>query len=400
MPLLDKTLQKSILTPSVLRIMQALDGQARAVGGCVRDVLLGCEAGDIDLATPFPPEKVTEKLEEKGIKVVPTGITHGTVTAVLDRVGYEITTLRRDVETDGRHARVEFTDDWQADAARRDFTMNALYVDADAALYDYFNGGKDAREGRVRFIGDAKQRILEDVLRILRFFRFYACLGRGEADPEALAACRELAPLIPRLSIERVARELLKLLAAANPAPALLLMKENGVSAYVLPEMGDFSRLEGLRAAEKKHHVLPLSLTRLAALLPQDRKAAIAAALRLKLSNKDIEMLEALAELPALLSRDAGPERLRSLMYDYGQEQVRAGLLLTGKEIAEALKTVDAWENPIFPLTGKDLLGVGIPPGPVMGSLLKLTEKWWREGDFRAGRAACLDQAKAMGKNP
>src|SRR6185437_3989474 len=215
-------------TRAVLAALGAEGGTARFVGGCVRDTLLGRPIGDIDIATPLTPDRVLARLKAAGIKAVPTGLVHGTVTAVTPQRHLEITTLRRDVETDGRHARIAFTADWAADAARRDFTMNALYLDADGNLFDPMGGLADLRAGRVRFVGDAATRIREDVLRLLRFYRFHAQLGRGTADPTARAACHALAALLPSLSGERIAAETLKLLAAADPIPTLALMAEDG----------------------------------------------------------------------------------------------------------------------------------------------------------------------------
>lgn len=396
---LSKEQQNKILSPPVLSIMRVLGG-ARAVGGAVRDVLLGRAAGDIDLATPLSPENVMAVLSQHRIKAVPTGLLHGTITAVVERVGYEITTLRRDVETFGRHARVEYTDDWQADAARRDFTMNALYVDAEGNLYDYFGGAEDARAGRVRFIGDARQRIQEDVLRVLRFFRFYASLGQGKADAEAVAACLEFAPLITTLSVERVAREFLKLLEAPDPLPALALMRECGMEQHFLPEMTDLTRLQTLLKNEKTYAVIADPLTRFAAILPQEAKVACAVARRLKLSNKDVEKLRVLAELPRQLSRDLGAKAVRAALYDYGETNTRAALLLVQGDIKEPQNIAEKWDNPIFPLSGKDLIPLGKTAGPEMGNILRKLEEIWREADFALDRNALFARAKSMGKNP
>ncbi len=391
MAVLNKEQQNILLTPPVRRLIQALDGKARVVGGAVRDVLMGCAVGDIDLATPLAPDKVMTALGAQDIKAVPTGIDHGTITAVLARTGYEITTLRQDVETFGRHARVEYTDDWRADAARRDFTMNALYVDAAGVLYDYVGGARDAEAGRVRFIGDARQRIKEDVLRILRFFRFYACFGKGAADREALAACRELAPLIPALSVERTARELLKLLAAGDPLPAVMLMGESGVISQVLPEATDFSRLKILLETERKYGAAPSSLRRLAALLPGDAARAVAA--RLKFSNQDTKALGILAKLPERMEKACDPKALHALIYDYGKEMTRSAALFLGADTGAVLKEIELWEVPDFPLKGKDLLALGIPAGPHVGKILRAVEAWWRDRDFEGDREAALAQA-------
>ena len=391
--MLTKDQQAKILTPNVQKLLTALHGNARMVGGAVRDVVVGRKVGDIDIASTMPPDRVTEILNAAGIKTVPTGITHGTITAVIDRTGYEITTLRRDVETDGRHAKVEFTENWQEDAARRDFTMNALYVDSDGNLTDYFNGVEDAKAGRVRFIGDARARIKEDVLRILRFFRFYAHFGKGDVDAENLAACRELANLIPGLSVERIAHELIKLLAAENPLPALRLMKDSGVINYFLPEAIDFSRLQALLETENKLGARQEALVRLAALLPEDENAAQVVAKRLKLSNRDAAMLGTLAIIPAMLRGNMSPANVRLRIYRYGADNCRAAAFLVGGRISEALTFIASWKLPVFPIKGEDVVRLGISAGPKVGEILRIVEDWWIKGDFKADRAACLKQA-------
>jgi poly(A) polymerase len=385
------------------RIMDAISpqGEARVVGGAVRDALLGHEPHEIDLAVNLPPEKVMELLEKAGIKCVPTGIDHGTVTAVVDHQGYEITSLRQDVETDGRRAKVAFTDDWQADAARRDFTMNALYADRDGKLYDYFDGQKDLAAGHLRFIGDAEARIKEDVLRILRFFRFYAWFGKGEADKTALAACRELKGLIPQLSAERVWRETVKLLTAENPLPAWKLMVSTGVLTECLPEAANIARLEALLKAEAKYEMPPSHLVRLAALLPQDKNAAEKFAARLKLSNREAEKIAVLAPLPALLRGKLDPIPFRRALYEYGADAARDAALLVGADnvsldLEPVLEIAMAWERPSFPVTGSDLLKMGAKPGPKMGEVLKATEEWWMAQDFRPSREECLAQVKSL----
>ncbi|MEE8534186.1 MAG: CCA tRNA nucleotidyltransferase, partial [Alphaproteobacteria bacterium] len=234
---------KAPATRAVVDALTADSAEVRFVGGCVRDAVAGRKVTDVDIATPDPPETVTRLLEAAGIRVVPTGIAHGTVTAVIRHRHFEITTLRRDVETYGRRAKVAFTDDWTADAARRDFTINALFCDPDGTLYDPFGGIDDLDAGRVRFVGDAVKRIKEDVLRLLRFFRFYAHYGRPPPDAEALAACRAMARALPGLSGERVSAELLRLLAAPDPAAVLALMIEAEVLAFVLPEVAGLDAL-------------------------------------------------------------------------------------------------------------------------------------------------------------
>ncbi len=383
----------------ILGVIKAGGGEARIVGGAVRDTLLGRPAGEVDLAVNLPPEKVIALLSAASVKTVPTGIDHGTITAVADHIGYEMTTLRRDIETDGRRAKVAFTDDWQEDAARRDFTFNALYADADGAIYDYFEGRSDLAAGHVRFIGDASERIKEDVLRILRFFRFFAWFGKGEADAAGLAACRALASSLPQLSAERVWREIVKLLAADNPATAWKLMQDSGVLAQVLPEADNLARLENLLVAEKKFEMPPSALTRLAALLPKDKKTADAVARRLKLSNREAEKLQILTVLPELLRGKLDPVPFRRAMYEYGADAARdAALLLAaedrGADLEPALSAAAEWDKPAFPVGGDDIMKLGIPAGPKVGNILRPFEEWLAAQDFRPTREECLAEVK------
>lgn len=376
----------------------AAGGEARVVGGAVRDALLGRAVGDIDLATNLPPEKVTAALKAAGIKTVPTGLDHGTLTAVMDHKGYEITTLRRDMETDGRRAKVIFTDNWREDALRRDFTFNALYVDAQGTIYDYGDGQKDLAAGRVRFIGKASERIKEDVLRILRFFRFNAWFGQGAPDAEGLTACRELASLLPQLSVERVWREIIKLLAAPNPAPTWQLMLDHFILPQLIPEADRLDRLQALINVEARYEMSPSALVRFASLLPSSVEAARQVSQHLKLSNREADKLRVLAVLPALLHGKLDPIPLRHVLYTYGTEDVRDAALLfaaenSGVDLDPALTLIADWQKPTFPLQGSDLLKLGFAPGPQMGVVLRALEDWWIARDFRPTRTECLDEA-------
>ncbi|WP_366554996.1 CCA tRNA nucleotidyltransferase [Aquibaculum sediminis] len=392
--------QEWMAAPATRRVLAALEAQGqrvRFVGGCVRDALLGLPVNDVDIATPDPPERVIALLEEARLKVVPTGVDHGTVTAVAAGQPFEITTLRRDEETFGRHARVAFTDDWKADAARRDFTMNALSCDAAGRIWDYFGGVADARAGRVRFVGSARQRIAEDYLRLLRFFRFLARYGRGEPDGEALAAAVEAAPELARLSGERVRDELLKLLAAPEPVPTLSLMHQHRILASELPEAGPPDRLSCLLTLD---HAAD-TLLRLAALLDCDEQGAATVVQRLRLSNAQRDRLILLRTRPRPVRPDMEPRALRRTLYRFGVDAVRELLLLATAEEgwgAEALdsarKQVDAWLPRSFPLKGRDLLAVGADRGPELGRLLHDLEAWWIEGDFSADHAALLTEAQ------
>jgi poly(A) polymerase len=382
----------------VLSALAAGGAEARFVGGCVRDALLGRPIADVDIATPAPPERVVELLEAAAIKVVPTGFAHGTVTAVVSPRHFEITTLRRDVETFGRHARVAFTDDWAIDAARRDFTMNALFLDAAGSVFDPVGGLVDLRAGRVRFVGDPETRIREDVLRLLRFYRFFAHYGRGEADAAARAACRALARLLPTLSGERVAGEVMKLLGAPDPLPALDLMREDGVLAILLPEATRRDRLAGLLAIEPTRD----RLRRFAALLAASADAAGAVAKRLRLSNNERDRLLVLAEPAGAVELAADERAQRRAIRRLGLEAYRDVVLLRAAATGEALLAAALLGAapdivpPPFPLRGRDLRGLGIPPGKRLGELLAAVEAWWEDGDYRADRGACLAHLAAL----
>lgn len=395
-------LSSLIADPAARVIMQAAaagGGEARIVGGAVRDALLGREVKEIDFATSLPPEKMVEALGTAGIKTVPTGIDFGTITAVIDGKGYEITTLRHDVETDGRHAKVAYTDDWQGDAARRDFTMNALYLDAVGKLYDYFGGRDDGAKGHVRFIGNAEARIREDVLRILRFFRFHAWYGKGAIDAEGFVACRSLAELVPQLSVERIWREIVKLLAAENPLPSWSLMLDARILDGILPEAHDVKRLESLLLVEKKYEAPASSLRRLAALLPQNKNTAENVAQKLKCSKREAVKLQRLAALPALLYGKFDPVPFRRAIYDYGVEDICDAALLCAAahpelDLEPAFFAAAEWNNPVFPIQGQDLLKLGVAAGPAMGNLLRAIEEQWIAADFKPSRDECLQIAR------
>jgi poly(A) polymerase len=387
-------------TRTVLGTLARAGVVARFVGGCVRDALLGRAIVDIDVATPAPPDAVLRVLEAAGVKVVPTGLKHGTVTAVVSPRHFEITTLRRDVETFGRHARVAFTDDWAEDALRRDFTMNALFLDGEGNVYDPVGGLPDLNAGRVRFVGAPEQRIREDVLRLLRFYRFHAHYGRGEPDPAARAACRALKDLIPGLSGERVGAELLRLLGAPDSVPTLRLMAEDGVLAVVLPEAERIELVGATAALEPERD----RLRRLAALLAPRRAAALDAAQRLRLANEQRDRLVALADPPWPVDLDGDESAQRRAIHHLGLPLYRDLVVLRGAEQdkperARALLGRAAEIAPAeFPLKGRDATRLGIAPGPEVGRLLREVEAWWEDGDFRADRAACLARLKEISR--
>jgi poly(A) polymerase len=354
-------------------------------------------------------------LVKAGVKVVPTGIDHGTVTAVVAKMPFEITTLRVDVETDGRRAKVAFTDDWIADAARRDFTINAMSCNADGEVYDYFNGLEDLGQGMIRFVGNARERIDEDVLRLLRFFRFFALFGRPPADPDALAACREKASGIRLLSGERVRVETFRTLMAADPADVFQLMRENGVLEHVLPEAGDVGRLRMMSwldtRAIRVDSVAPHPVRRLAALLDPDVRGAEALAGRLKMANRQKARLITMAAPPFPVGPDSGSHTIHKALRRLGQTAVRdLALLNWAGELAvtprlphsrtegwiELINTVDSWEPPRFPLRGRDALASGVRHGSEIGTLLRMVEAWWEDGGYRAGREECLEKLRSL----
>lgn len=347
-------------------------GNARYVGGAVRDTLLGIEVKDVDIATPLLPQAVIERLDAAGIRNVPTGIEHGTVTAVLNGSPVEITTLRHDVSTDGRRATVAFASNWQDDAARRDFTINALYADPESLeVFDWFGGLADLAARRLRFIGDARQRIREDHLRILRYFRFQARFGSQPADNEAEAACSELAATLKGLSRERIGMEMLNLLGLPDPAPTVARMKQLGVLTHVLPE-ADVTALVALVAEESRQKISAEPIRRLAALLPADPDIASAIAARFRLSGAQKKRLIAAA------GRDSSVSDPRALAYRHGKDSALDQLLISGAD-TEALV---AWEIPVFPLKGGEIVAAGVTAGPQVARTLQAVETRWVAENF------------------
>ena len=369
--------------PATRAVVAALGaGNVRVVGGAVRDALLGLAVQDVDLATVLPPDEIVTRLHAAGLKAIPTGIAHGTVTAVTKGQGLEVTTLRRDIATDGRHATVAFTDDWQADAARRDFTINALYADPDSReISDYFGGLDDLAARRVRFIGDPATRIAEDHLRILRFFRFHARFGLGGPDPAGLAACAARANDLMALSRERIHDELAKLLSVADPVPAVGAMLAHGILAPVLPEVTTIGRLPAVVAADGGAQ--GAWLPRLAALLPADAAVLDDVAVRLRLSNAERKRLVSMATRP-------WPDAAAEAYWD-GPQAARDRRLLAG---LPAAPPVD-WVKPRLPVSGRDLIGRGVPPGPEVSRRLGQLERDWVAAGCPADIAGLLDGAVA-----
>jgi poly(A) polymerase len=394
-------------TRTVLEALGAEGAEVRFVGGCVRDALVGRPVNDVDLATADPPETVIALLRRAGLKAVPTGLDHGTITAVSDHRPFEVTTLRRDVETHGRRATVAFTDDWQADAARRDFTFNALSCAPDGTLYDPFGGRDDLEAGRVRFVGDARARIEEDYLRLLRFFRFQAHYGRGDPDPQGLAAAAELAPELAFLSGERVRNELLRLLEAEAAPSVLAVMRAHHILEAVLPQLGDSAVLEALLARGVEPSG-PDTLLRLGALVEGGPAAANAVADRLRLSRAERERLVGMLDQPGGFGLDSGEPALRRTFYRLGAGRAAdllrldwarrssAGAALDDAAARRALAAAAAWRPVTFPLKGRDALALGMAPSEAVGRLLAEVEVWWVDQDFRPGRRDCLERLKQV----
>jgi poly(A) polymerase len=363
----------------LLAALGAKDGDTRYVGGCVRDTLLGLAVSDVDLATRLPPQEVMARLAKARIKAVPTGLAHGTVTAVVGGKPVEVTTLRRDVATDGRRATIAYTDDWREDAARRDFTINALLADpATLEIFDYFGGEADLAERRVRFIGDPLTRIAEDHLRILRFFRFFARFGEGEPDRAALDACAMRANDLMALSRERIADELTKLLALPDPVGAVRLMVERGILKAVLPEIGPdgIDRLTRLVRREEEAGVAANPLRRLAALLPADPDLASTIAARLRLSNRSAKRLISASK------RDPGdPPVPQVLAYTIGADEAVDRILL-GEGEPGATAALAGWQRPRLRVGGGEIIAMGLAPGPAVARTLQAIEREWAETGF------------------
>jgi len=407
MPLkLDPKREAWMGTADIRRVLDALgEGHARFVGGAVRNAILGRDVTEIDLATPLLPDAVVARLERDAIKVVPTGIDHGTVTAVVNGSHYEITTLRRDVETDGRHATVAYTTDWREDAARRDFTMNALYALPDGEVLDYFGGVDDAKAGRVRFVGDTVQRIREDYLRVLRLFRFHAWYGRGDLDAEALRAAAAEKGGLAKLSGERIQAEMLKLLAAENPAPVLRVMAATSILSEVFPGQLTIPRLEQLADIDAEAFFTPDPILRVAALLPPDPSSARAISERWRLSNQDRERLEAAAGTTEKIVSYLSVREVRKLLYRLGAARFKDIVFLRWAEdpkLSNAiswrtlLAQADSWQRPKFPLTGRDVMLAGVSEGPLVGRILAEVEDWWVDADFIEDEFSLAERLKAV----
>ena len=386
----------------VARVMDTLNAgadRARFVGGCVRNSILGAAVDDIDIATVVEPEQAAGLLEAAGVKVVPTGLAHGTITAVAEGQPFEVTTLRKDVETFGRRAVVAYTTDWAEDAARRDFRLNAVYARPDGALYDPFGGVEDARAGPIVFIGDPAERIAEDHLRILRFYRFTAWYA-ASIDPAGQAACTRLAARLKDLSAERIWKELKKLLSAPDPSLAVKAMQEGHVLNAVIAGALDFSLLLSLINRDERKSRAPDPLLRLAALAGRDEGIMTALSEQMKASNAEKAYAAALcAPAPDLdLNPQASSHDLARAVHALGRDAAAGRLRLdeaAGQGDADAaLAFVRGFEPPVFPLKGRDLLAAGFDRGPQLGVVLEQLEQDWVNSGFTLDKAALLARAK------
>jgi poly(A) polymerase len=402
--------------PALTRVFALLnsDGEGRVVGGAVRNSLMRLPVSDIDVATTLTPEQVIERAVAAGIKAVPTGVAHGTVTLVIDGKPFEVTTLRADVETDGRRAKVAFSSDWRTDAERRDLTINALYVDAKGDVIDLVGGLADIEKRNIRFIGDAATRVAEDYLRILRFFRFFAYYGSGRPDADGLRACASARAKLKTLSAERVWSELRKLLSAEDPGRALLWMRQVGVLSEILPETEKWGidTIPTLIGTEKTLAWKPDPLLRLAAIIPPDADRLEKMAARLKLANAEAAWFKAWAKAP-VINDELSSAALSRLLYRHGSDGINTRLKLAlatarGKaegdtqemarsaRLGKLLELADNWKKPQFPINGGDVMAAGVPAGKQVGETLSVLENAWIEENFIPDRAALLARLKDL----
>lgn len=390
---------------AVLGAIAAGGFEARVVGGAVRNTLMALPVTDIDMATTAPPEEVIRLARAAGLATAPTGLAHGTVTVIVAHRAFEVTTLRKDVETHGRHATVAFTDDWEADARRRDFTINALYCSADGTVHDPLGGREDVHARRVRFIGDAAERIREDYLRILRFFRFGAQYGDGAPDSDGLAACVRGREGLARLSGERIRQELVRLLVAPGALHAVEALREFGILPEVLPAVPRPTLFSRLVALDHAHGLAADAALRLAALAVEVVEDVERIAARLRLSGSERDVLLAAVDRSSRLARAPSDALARELLYREGPERYRRLVILslarclaasvTDGGWREALGLPDRWTAPVFPLKGADLMSRGLRPGPRIGATLRALEDWWIAEGFMPDRAALLSRLDA-----
>lgn len=395
-------MSKIITDKAILKLFDVVEkhgGVLRFVGGAVRDALAGLEGFDLDLATDMSPDELVETCEESNIKTIPIGIKYGTVGVVINDTVLEVTSLRKDIETDGRHAKVEFTTDWKEDASRRDLTINAVYADEKGNVFDYYNGIDDLEKGIVRFIGNPNLRIQEDYLRILRFFRFYSIFGKGEIDAKALAACRANQSGLSKISIERVRDEFAKLLLTPNVIKTIKIMIDNDILGYILPPAPHFNCLQRLINLVRQENLDESALRRLFILYLPDEKVAENFATRFKLSRKQKELFVNLARFNPDVAAFTDEKSLMKLLYEHGREFCHHKFILrcaeTGQrpenfhQILEKIQTLPISE---FPLKGRDLITAGITDNRKIGQILDMLEHLWIESNFTMSKDDLLAQ--------
>ncbi len=389
----------------LFKIVEQNGGVLRFVGGAVRDTLMNIPAGDLDLATDLSPDELVEACEDNGLKTVPIGIKFGTVGVVLDDKVVEITSLRRDVKTDGRHAEIEFTDNWEEDASRRDLTINAVYADEKGNVFDYYNGIADLEAGVVRFIGHPSQRIKEDYLRILRFFRFYSLFGKGEINSKALQACIENSDGLAALSMERIRDEMFKILLTPNVVKTLQIMIDNHILEYIMPVPKHMDKLAFLSHLVDEEHIPHRALRRLFVIYQPDIALAENLALRLRLSKKEKQLFIDLATHNVELDCFLNNKSLAKLVYLHGKEFCKEKLLLLLSEkqekisgISSLMSKINDFEFAEFPLKGRDIMEQGIDDPRNISSVLKELEKTWIDSDFSLTKEELLERRQDFNK--
>ncbi len=389
----------------ILSVLDSDGEEARVVGGAVRNTLLGIQPGDVDIATTAKPGEVMKRAQAAGFHAVPTGIEHGTVTLVVNDKPFEVTTLREDVQTDGRHAVVKFGRDWKTDAERRDFTINALFLTRNLDVIDFVGGLADIEKRHVRFIGDASKRIAEDYLRVLRFFRFYAAYGEGVMDADGLTACIRARPHLGQLSRERVRVELLKLLAGKHAVPALATMSETGILIDVLGGVPLLASVSNLIKAETELKIEHSPVRHLGALAVRIREDADRLRERLRLTNDEHRRLRAMAENWWRVGPPEGEQPAKALLYRIGPENFRDRALISFSRSEpkaddpawrKLIELPERWTVPKFPLASKDFTDRGVQKGPALGAALAKAEELWVETGFpqdKPGLSGIIEQS-------
>lgn len=400
----DKYLDMSkIITDSAIfklfSVVENHGGVLRFVGGAVRDALAGLQGFDLDLATDMSPDELVETCEENNIKTVPIGIKFGTVGVIINNKVLEVTSLRKDIETDGRHAKVEFTSDWKEDASRRDLTINAVYADEKGNVFDYYNGIEDLEKGIVRFIGNPNLRIQEDYLRILRFFRFYSIFGKTEIDAKALAACKANQSGLSRISIERVRDEFFKIMLTPNVIKTVKIMIDNEIMSYILPQAEHFDNLEYLINLVRRHKLEEMALRRLFILYLPDEKLAESFAGRLKFSKKQKDMFLTWARYNPALDEFLSKTSVTALLYNFGREFCFNRFILRcaenktePKNFDKILHDIQTLPIPEFTIKGRDIIEAGISDNRKIGTILRALEEIWIKSGFSLSKDELLAQ--------